>query len=158
MSTRTIRRRTLLTLTTTAAALIALAAPATAYEGSGHAITIDGGNAFPESVAADHQYVYATSIGDGTVYRGHTGAKKLDPFLPGGQDGRTQATGVKITGDRLLVAGAFTGRFFTYTAAGKLAVPGHSRRDPADDTPTHGRACPYPGPDRRPDRGTRSTR
>ncbi|MFG1643418.1 hypothetical protein ACGFMK_24250 [Amycolatopsis sp. NPDC049252] len=25
------------------------------------------------------------------------------------------------------------------------------RRDPADDTPTHGRACPCPGPDRCPD-------
>jgi sugar lactone lactonase YvrE len=120
MSTRTARRRTLLTLTTTAAALVALAAPATAHESSGYAITVNGGNAFPESVAADHQYVYATSIGDGTVYRGRAGAKKLDSFLPGGQDGRTQATGIKIAGDRLLVAGAFTGRFFTYTATGKL--------------------------------------
>jgi sugar lactone lactonase YvrE len=120
MSTRTAWRRTLLTLTTTAAAVVALAAPATAHESGGYAITINGGNAFPESVAADHQYVYATSIGDGTVYRGRAGAKKLDPFLPGGQDGRTQATGIKIAGDRLLIAGAFTGRFFTYTATGKL--------------------------------------
>lgn len=92
------RRCTLLTLTTTAAALVALAAPATAHESSGYAITINGGSAFPKSVAADHQYVYATSIGDGTVYSGRTGAKKLDPFLPAGQDGRTQATGIKIAG------------------------------------------------------------
>lgn len=120
MSTRTTRQRTLLTLTTTAAALIALAAPATAHGSSAYAITINGGNAFPESVTADHQYVYTASIGDGTVYRGRAGARKLDPFLPGGQDGRTQATGIKIAGDRLLVAGAFTGRFFIYSATGKL--------------------------------------
>ncbi|WP_329058090.1 SMP-30/gluconolactonase/LRE family protein [Amycolatopsis sp. NBC_01480] len=116
MSTRT----ALLTLTTTAAALVALAAPATAHEGRAHPVTINGTDAFPESVAADRRYVYTTSIGDGTVYRGRTGAKTLDPFLPAGQDGRTQATGIKITGDRLLVAGAFTGRFYTYTATGKL--------------------------------------
>ncbi|WP_328615110.1 hypothetical protein OHS18_46550 [Amycolatopsis sp. NBC_00355] len=116
MSTRT----TLITLVATAVALVALAAPATAHEGGVHPVTINGTDAFPESVAADHQYVYTTSIGDGTVYRGRTGAKTLDPFLPAGRDGRTQATGIKIAGDRLLVAGAFTGRFFTYTAAGKL--------------------------------------
>src|SRR5438309_2040038 len=120
MSTHTALRRTLLTFTTTAAALATLAAPATAHGSSGYAITINGGNAFPESVTADHQYVYATSIGDGTVYRGRAGAKTLDPFLPAGQDGRTQATGIKIAGDRLLVAGAFTGRFFIYSATGKL--------------------------------------
>ncbi|MBE1496198.1 sugar lactone lactonase YvrE [Amycolatopsis lexingtonensis] len=120
MSTRTALRRTLLTLTTTAAALATLAAPATAHGSSGYAITINGGNAFPESVTADQQYVYTASIGDGTVYRGRAGAKTLEPFLPGGQDGRTQAAGIKIAGDRLLVAGAFTGRFFTYTATGKL--------------------------------------
>ncbi|WP_328458124.1 SMP-30/gluconolactonase/LRE family protein [Amycolatopsis sp. NBC_00438] len=116
MSTRT----TLLTLVATAVALVALAAPATAHEGGAHPVTINGTDAFPESVAADHQYVYTTSIGDGTVYRGRTGAKTLDPFLPAGRDGRTQATGIKIAGDRLLVAGAFTGRFFTYTATGRL--------------------------------------
>lgn len=65
-------------------------------------------------------YVYTGSIDDGAVYRGRVGAKTLEPFLPGGQDGRTQATGIKIDGDRLLVAGAFTGRFFVYTDTGKL--------------------------------------
>ncbi|AEM85879.1 SMP-30/gluconolactonase/LRE family protein [Streptomyces violaceusniger] len=121
-------RRALLTLTATSTVLAAITLPATAasaHDGGNagvgdRAITLDGSRAFPESVAADGHYVYATSIGDGTVYRGHPGAKKLEPFLPGGQDGRTQATGVKTTGDRLLVAGAFTGRFFVYTDAGKL--------------------------------------
>ncbi|WAL66537.1 hypothetical protein ORV05_01580 [Amycolatopsis cynarae] len=135
MSTRTSAhgtwRRVLFTLTATSTALVSLALPATAapaHVREDSTITINGGNAFPESVAADNRYVYTTSIGDGTVYRGRLGAKALAPFLPGGQDGRTQATGIKITGNRLLVAGAFTGRFFVYTNAGKLVsaytVPG----------------------------------
>ncbi|MEV6542571.1 hypothetical protein [Streptomyces sp. NPDC051665] len=129
MSTRTTAHATwqsaLLTLTATSAALAALTLPATAApihdrEGNGHTIALDGSQAFPESVAADHHYVYTAGIADGTVYRGRLGAKTLEPFLPGGQDGRTQATGIKTTGNRLLVAGAFTGRFFVYTNTGKL--------------------------------------
>lgn len=131
MSTRTTAhatwRRTLLTLTATSAALAALALPAAAApapapdrEGNAHPITVNGSRAFPESVAADRQYVYTTSIADGTVYRGRPGATTLDVFLPSGQDGRTQATGIKTTGNRLLVAGAFTGHFFVYTNTGKL--------------------------------------
>ncbi|MEU4896295.1 hypothetical protein AB0B12_08630 [Streptomyces sp. NPDC044780] len=129
MSTRTTARATwrrpLLTLTAASAALAALTLPAAATpvhdrEDIGHTITVGGSQAFPESVAADRHYVYTAGIADGTVYRGRPGAKTLDPFLPGGQDGRTQATGVKTTGDRLLVAGAFTGRFFVYTTTGGL--------------------------------------
>ncbi|WP_328609193.1 hypothetical protein OG943_08725 [Amycolatopsis sp. NBC_00345] len=137
MSTRTTAHatwgRALFILTAASTALAALTIPAAAAPSHGRedcarTITINGGNAFPESVAADNHYVYTASIADGTVYRGRPGAKTLDPFLPGGQDGRTQATGIKITGNRLLVAGAFTGRFFIYTNAGKLVstytVPG----------------------------------
>ncbi|MFD4874449.1 SMP-30/gluconolactonase/LRE family protein [Streptomyces sp. NPDC058420] len=129
MSTRTTGhatwQRTLLTLTAASAALAALTLPATAApahdrKGNGHTITVDGSRAFPESVAADHHYVYTASIADGTVYRGRLGAKTLEPFLPGGQGGRTQAAGIKTTGNRLLVAGAFTGHFFVYTNTGKL--------------------------------------
>jgi len=88
------------------------AAPSHDHDDTGYAITLNGSQAFPESVAADDHYVYATSIADGTVYRGSTGARTLEPFLRGGQDGRTSATGIKIAGDRLLVAGFLTGRFF----------------------------------------------
>ncbi|HWO64824.1 MAG TPA: hypothetical protein VNO31_32780 [Umezawaea sp.] len=105
--------------------MVAFVGPATAAttsECGAHRFTINGGNAFPESVAADEHYVYTTSIGDGAVYRGRVGSKTLDPFLAAGQDWRTQATGIKITGDRLLIAGAFTGRFFTYTATGELVA------------------------------------
>jgi outer membrane protein assembly factor BamB len=120
MSTRTTAhatwRRALVTLTATSAALAALALPASAD----HTITIDGSNAYPESIAANNHYIYTGSIDDGTVYRGRFGAKTLEPFLPGGEDDRTEVTGVKIDGNRLLFAGAFTGRFFVYTDTGKL--------------------------------------
>ncbi|WP_329347402.1 hypothetical protein OG226_01330 [Streptomyces sp. NBC_01261] len=129
MSTRTTAhatwQRTLLTLSAASAALAALTPPATAApahdrKDNDHTITVDGSRAFPESVAVDHHYVYTASIADGAVYRGRLGAKTLEPFLPGGQGGRTQAAGIKTTGNRLLVAGAFTGRFFVYTNTGKL--------------------------------------
>jgi sugar lactone lactonase YvrE len=125
---RTTWRRTLRALTAASAAVAALAAPAAAAapahgrEDTTRTITVDGSQAFPESVAADRHYVYTASIADGTVYRGRLGAKTLEAFLPGGRDGRTQATGIKTTGHRLLVAGAFTGRFFVYTDTGKLVA------------------------------------
>ena len=135
------RRRSLAVLTAltaTSAALASLTLPASAAPAHGHgagayAITVDGSRAFPESVAADRHYVYTGSIADGTVYRGRPGSRTLEPFLPGGQDGRTQATGIKTTGNRLLVAGAFTGRFFVYTSAGRLVS---SYTVPATGEPT----------------------
>ncbi|WP_158862259.1 SMP-30/gluconolactonase/LRE family protein [Leifsonia sp. AG29] len=125
-----------------AAAVVAVgliaAAPATTASAesrneAAQAVTIDGANAFPESVASDGRFVYTTSIADGTVYRGRLGAPTLEPFLRGGEDGRTQATGVKIAGDRLLVAGGFTGRFFIYTSTGKL-VGSYSVPDTGEKT------------------------
>ncbi|MEV8373470.1 hypothetical protein AB0P21_12075 [Kribbella sp. NPDC056861] len=113
-------RLALRTLAATSVALAAVAAPASAA--TPHQITVNGPNAFPESIAADNHFVYTTSIGDGAVYRGRVGAKALEPFLPAGQDGRTQATGIKVAGNQLLVAGAFTGQFFVYSTAGKLVA------------------------------------
>ena len=118
--------------------LAAFTVPATAATAHNHSdgaytITINGSNASPESIAADNHFIYTGSIDDGTVYRGRVGAKTLEPFLPGGQDGRTEVTGVKITGNRLLFAGAFTGRFFIYTSAGRL-VSSYTVPDPGEKT------------------------
>jgi sugar lactone lactonase YvrE len=120
-------RRALLTLAVTSTALAALALPAGAATTHGGAsgdytLTIEGGNAYPESISADSRYIYTGSIDTGTVYRGRVGSRTLEPFLPGGQDGRTEVTGVKTDGDRLLLAGAFTGQFFIYTDTGKLVA------------------------------------
>ena len=124
MSIRTLAHA-LVIFTAASATLAAITLPATAAPSHGHknaayAITVDGSRASPESVAADHQHIYTTSIADGTVYRGHPGSTVLEPFLPGGQGNRTQAAGIKITGNRLLIAGAFTGWFFIYTNTGSL--------------------------------------
>jgi sugar lactone lactonase YvrE len=124
-SARAKSKRAFVFLTAPLFAAAAHVAPATASPAHGHdnyAITLKGANAFPESVTSDSRYVYTASISDGTVYRGQNGATTLIPFLPGGQDGRTQATGVKVTGNRLLVAGAFTGRFFVYSKNGELVA------------------------------------
>jgi sugar lactone lactonase YvrE len=120
-------RGTIFTLTATSAVLAALALPANATtihdrEEGAYTITIDGSNAYPESIAADSNYIYTGSIDDGTVYRGRVGSKTLESFLPAGQNGRTEVTGVKIDGNRLLLAGAFTGQFFIYTDTGKLVA------------------------------------
>jgi len=134
MSTRTTAWwRALFTLAATSAVLAAVTVPATAAPDHGYPITIDGADAFPESIAADRHHVYTASIADGTVYRGRPGARTLERFLQGGRDGRTQATGIKIAGNRLLVAGAFTGRFFIYTTTGDL-VAAYSVPDTGEPT------------------------
>lgn len=117
--------------------LAAAAAPAAAGPGPGRATgtyVIDGERVFPEGVAADGRYVYATSKADGTVYRGAAGGTTLEPFLAGGQDGRTTATGIKSTGRRLLVAGAETGRFFVHDARDGALVAAYRVPDPERPT------------------------
>jgi len=98
------------------------AAPASPHPRYGEGYLIEGRQVFPEGVAADARYVYATSKADGTVYRGAVGEASLRRFLVGGQDGRTTATGIKTTGRRVLVAGAETGRFYVYAASGGALV------------------------------------
>ncbi len=137
-------RSALLTLTLTATSATVAVGCSPASEGvtpsaaadrvdDSYTIVINGRQVFPESIAADDRYVYTTSMADGTIYRGRPGARTLDPFLPGGQDGRTSATGIKITGDRLLVAGSLTGRFFVYADTGEL-VSVYTLADPGGPT------------------------
>jgi sugar lactone lactonase YvrE len=132
------RHRALATLVASTALVAASALPSaaapSAHHGHGaYALTVGGSNAFPESVTADDRFVYTGSISDGTVYRGRLGSRTLEAFLPSGRDGRTQATGIKTTGNRVLVAGAFTGRFFVYTDTGRLVS---SYTVPATGEPT----------------------
>lgn len=65
--------------------------------------------------------MYVTSVATGAVFRGDVRSPRLRRWLPAGRDGRTSATGVHV--DRyghVLVAGASTGRFYTYAANGRL--------------------------------------
>lgn len=69
---------------------------------------------YPEGVAVRGDDFYVTSTTDGTIYRGDLDEPTATPFLPGGQDGRTQAVGVKVDRGTLLIAGGFTGRVWAY--------------------------------------------
>jgi len=101
-----------------AAALLLGAAAAPAGAGPAtrtYALPPDAAN--PEGVAADPRTkaFYVTERTGGTVFRGLRGQDgPLEAFLPGGEDGRTAATGIKVDDRRglLVVAGAETGAVF----------------------------------------------
>lgn len=69
---------------------------------------------FPEGIAVDGRSFLVGSTTDGTIYRGDLKSPTAVPFLAGGQDGRTSATGLKAERGKLFVSGAATGRFFVY--------------------------------------------
>ncbi|HEU4322884.1 MAG TPA: hypothetical protein VFS21_07010 [Roseiflexaceae bacterium] len=108
---------------TTALALAALAlltaVPAYAKPGAPRpdTYTLPGEAIFPEGIASqqgsDVFYVSATS--DGTIFRGELDKPAAEVFLPGGQDGRTAAAGLKVDRKgRLFIASGNTGKMFVY--------------------------------------------
>ena len=117
-------------LTTTLAAVVALtlvtAAPAAAHDaGQRHRPDLPttylldpagpaADDIYPEGVAARGNEFYVSSTTDGTIYRGRLDQPTAVPFLPGGQDGRAMAVGLKVDGRTLLVAGGATGRVWAY--------------------------------------------
>jgi len=119
-------------LTTTLATVVALtlvtAGPAAAHDAPGHerhrpdrptTYLLDpvgpaADAVYPEGVAARGDDFYVSSTTDGTIYRGDLDEPTATPFLPGGQDGRTMAVGLKVDGRTLLVAGGATGRVWAY--------------------------------------------
>jgi len=88
--------------------------------------TLPGKAVYPEGIAYDPATgdFYVGSTRSGTVYRGNVrdGPGELEVFLPGGTDGRTSVTGMKVDEyGRLFVAGRSTGRVFVYDmASGRL--------------------------------------
>lgn len=84
---------------------------------------LDSRNVYPESVTVDQSggTFYVGSVKEGTIYKGKIGQPGLDVFSPGGADGRTIATGMFFTNDRLVVVGRQTGLIFVYnTKSGRL--------------------------------------
>jgi Cu-Zn family superoxide dismutase len=85
---------------------------------------LPGDAVFPEGVAYQQKNsnFYVSSTTDGTIYRGNIREETAHVFLPGGADGRTSATGMKVDGKgRLFISGAATGKLFVYdTATGAL--------------------------------------
>lgn len=69
---------------------------------------------YPEGVAVRGDDFYVSSTTDGTIYRGDLDEPTATPFLPGGQDGRVIAVGLKVDRGTLFVAGGFTGQVWAY--------------------------------------------
>jgi len=77
---------------------------------------LDSRNVYPESVTVDQSSgtFYVGSVKEGTIYKGKIAQPGLEVFSPGGADGRTIATGMFFTNDRLIVVGRQTGLIFVY--------------------------------------------
>jgi hypothetical protein len=78
---------------------------------------------YPEGIAADNKSgtFYVSSVADGSIYRGNVRNEQAELFLPGGEDGRTQAAGLALDEGLLYIAGGQTGKVFVYdTSSGDL--------------------------------------
>jgi Cu-Zn family superoxide dismutase len=78
---------------------------------------LPGNRSFPEGVTYQPEtgYVFASSVVDGTIFRGQLGKEELESFLPAGSDGRRRAQGIKIDAQkRLFVSGSSTGLILVY--------------------------------------------
>jgi Cu-Zn family superoxide dismutase len=121
-----IKTRVLLVAVLAAAGLI-VASPGDAVAGGSSCTTyrIPGNQVFPEGIAVrpgTHEFFVGSST-DGTIFRGRLDRPALQVFLPGGADGRTSATGMKVDqAGRLFIAGADTGRVFVYDIATRQLI------------------------------------
>jgi sugar lactone lactonase YvrE len=135
--TRTPRSHLVLTAVAAATLALPLAVPAAAAPVRDSYLIKPVGPAadlvFPEGVATDGTAFFVGSTTDGTVYRGSLAGRVATPFLPGGTDGRTSLTGLKVDDGDLLAAGAATGRFFVYDIESRDLV-GSYQVQPAPST------------------------
>ena len=86
--------------------------------------TLPGDQVYPEGIAVtrNQKRFFVTSTTDGTIFRGSVKRRSASVFLPGGEDGRTTAIGIKAMGDRLYVAGGPTGSVFIYDISSRELV------------------------------------
>lgn len=83
-------------------------------------IALPGAQVFPEGVAFDDatERFFVGSTTDGTIFRGRLRDPEAEVFLPGGQNGRTFAVGMKVDAQgRLIIAGGPTGMVWVYNIA-----------------------------------------
>jgi sugar lactone lactonase YvrE len=94
--------------------------PATSSYGAVKTYALPGDAIFPEGIAAQPgtRSFFVSATSDGSILRGRLDRPQAAPFLPGGADGRTTATGLEVdqARGRLFVAGAATGLAFAYDA------------------------------------------
>lgn len=96
---------------------------------------LPGDAVFPEGIAYQPSTgdFFVSSTGDGTIFRGNVGRGAAQPYLQGGADGRTAATGLELDDarGRLFVSGAATGRMFVYDVRdGSLVAQFQTTRTP----------------------------
>ncbi len=111
---------------------------------SGFVYTIPGDSVFPEGIAIDKRSsdddhsvkrFFVSSTTDGTIFKGAVkGSRTLTAFAPGGADGRTSATGLAVSGGRLFVAGAGTGKAFVLSTRDGSTVKVLDSMAPSSDT------------------------
>lgn len=98
--------------------------PIQAREAVRSSYVLPGDAVFPEGIAYQRStgQFYVSSTTDGTIFRGDLDEEVAEVFLPGGQDGRTTAVGLKVDREgRLFIAGGNLGQVFIYdTATGGL--------------------------------------
>ena len=84
---------------------------------------VDSREVYPESIAVDAACgtFFVGSVKEGTLYKGRVGTPGFEVFSPAGADGRTLATGLSLSNQRLVVAGRQSGLIFVYdTRNGRL--------------------------------------
>jgi sugar lactone lactonase YvrE len=86
---------------------------------------------YPEGIAAENKSgtFYVSSVADGSIYSGNVRDEQADLFLPGGEDGRTQALGLALDDERLYVAGGETGTVFVYDTKDEDLIRSFSTQD-----------------------------
>jgi Cu-Zn family superoxide dismutase len=103
---------------------LGLATPSQAKGPVRSSYTLPGDAVFPEGIAYQKStgQFYVSSTTDGTIFRAHLRDEAASVFLPGGQDGRTTAVGLKVDDEgRLFIATGALGKVYIYdTATGAL--------------------------------------
>lgn len=136
MRSRNLAARTLTARTLTVGLAVALsaglaAAPpaAAAHRATAVYELVPSTHGNPEGVAYDRagKAFFVGATGDGTIYRGTLGSSTVTEFIPGAV-GRS-SVGMKVDGDRLVVAGGGTGRVDVYDIRhprllGSISAPG----------------------------------
>lgn len=97
--------------------------------------TLPGDAVFPEGIAYQPSTgdFFVSSTGDGTIFRGNVQRGAAQPYLAGGADGRTAATGLRVDDarGRLFVSGGATGQLFVYDVRdGNLVAQFKTSRTP----------------------------
>ena len=94
---------------------------------------------YPEGIAADNKSgdFYVSSFFDGSIYRGNVSPADAELFLPGGEDGRTSAIGLKLD-DRAVV-------YRRWTGTGKVFIYDTSSKDLIRSFEAQGEDTPQPG-------------